>query len=331
MKRVGNLINKIADFENLQFAYYKAKKGKEHKLHVIEYGENLQTNLLLLRQQIVRGNIETGNYHYFTIFDPKERRICAASFNERVLHHAIMNICHPYFEKYQVFDSYATRINKGTYKALERASEFQKRYKWYYKFDIRKYFDSISHNILKNNLERKFKDKELLVLFDRIINSYHTQDNKGLPIGNLTSQYFANHYLGLLDHYIKNQLRVPAYIRYMDDFIIWHDDKDIIKEIGGKIKIFLTEKLDLILKTSTLNYSTKGVTFLSYLVYNEKIYLARRSKIRYQKKIKEFTSLLNNGIWSQAEFQKHTIALNSFIFHADSLYFRKKVLYKIGQ
>jgi RNA-directed DNA polymerase len=329
LKRVGNLIDKIADFENLQLAYYKAKKGKEHKLPVIEYTENLQANLVLLRQQIISGNIATGKYHYFTIFDPKERQICAASFNERVLHHAIMNICHLYFEQYQIFDSYATRVNKGTYKALKRAAEFQKKYLWYYKFDVRKYFDSISHDILKKSLERKFKDQELLKLFDQIINSYHTHDGKGIPIGNLTSQYFANHYLGLLDHFLTNQLQVPAHIRYMDDFIVWHNNKDILKETGKRITIFLAEKLDLTLKTSTLNCSSKGVIFLSYLVFPQKIFLSKRSKIRYREKINEFTCLLNEGIWSQSEFQKHTLALNSFVFHADSLHFRRKVLSKI--
>ncbi len=127
MKRTGNLIREIASFDNLMLAFYKAKKGKGHKSEVIEYANNLKMNLSLLQSQIETGNVNVGNYHYFTIYDPKERLICAASFPERVLHHSIMNICHPVFEKYLIYDTYATRIEKGTYKALERAVRFHKK------------------------------------------------------------------------------------------------------------------------------------------------------------------------------------------------------------
>ncbi|MCX6277967.1 MAG: RNA-directed DNA polymerase [Bacteroidetes bacterium] len=331
MKRAGNLIPQISCFDNLYLAYFKAKKGKEHQPTVVEYSKNLDENLTILQRQIITGNVSVGNYHYFTIYDPKERQICAADFNERVLHHALMNVCHPCFEKYQIFDSYATRIGKGTYKALERAKRFQKEYQWYFKFDVRKYFDSISHCILQKMLERKFKDEVLLGIFDRIINSYHTKTGQGVPIGNLTSQYFANHYLGLLDHYVTSQLHSPAYIRYTDDFIIWHNNKDILKETGKKITIFLEEQLGLCLKTADLNRCSKGLTFVGYLIFPEKTHLAARSRKRYQHKMKEFTGLLETGIWSQSEFQHHALALNAFVFHADSLYFRKKVLCNIGQ
>lgn len=331
MKRATNLIPKIACFENLLLAFYKAKKGKEQKPATMDYVKNLQENLMDLHHQLTSGDVNIGNYHYFTIYDPKERQICAAEFQERVLHHAIMNVCHPCFERYQICDSYATRLGKGTYKALERAGYFQKRYQWYLKFDIRKYFDSIDHQILTAMLWQKFKDKGLLAVFEKIINSYQTQPGKGIPIGNLTSQYFANHYLGKLDHYIKNQLMIPAYIRYMDDFILWHNDKQALKEIWGKVETFLNKNLALSLKTATLNHANRGLPFVGYLVFPEKIYLARRSKRRYQSKMKEFTALLESGRWSQSEFQQHALAVNAFAFHADSYYFRKKVLCNLGQ
>ena len=331
MKRAGGLIPQIACFDNLHLAFFKAKKGKEHKEAVIDYRKNLAGNLSRLQQQILSGMVNVGNYHYFTIYDPKERQICAADFNERVLHHALMNVCHPCFEKYQIFDSYATRIGKGTYKALERAERFQKENQWYFKFDVRKYFDSIAHPILQNMLRLRFKDPLLLGIFDKIINSYHTQPGKGLPIGNLTSQYFANHYLGMLDHFILNQLKVPAYVRYMDDFIIWHDNKEILMDMGKKASMFLAERLGLSLKTSDLNRCTKGLSFVGYLIFPEKTHLAARSRKRYQQKMNEFTGWLETGRWAQSEFQQHALALNAFVFHADSLYFRKKVLCNIGQ
>jgi RNA-directed DNA polymerase len=124
MKRAGYLLESIADIDNLRLAYFKAKKGKSEKHSVHLFTNELDRNLLKLREQILSGKIEVGNYHYFTIYDPKERKICAAAFAERVLHHAIMNICHPYFERYQIYDSYASRIGKGTYAALERAAYY---------------------------------------------------------------------------------------------------------------------------------------------------------------------------------------------------------------
>lgn len=331
MKRATGLMPMINSFDNLYLAYYKAKKGKEQKPPVIEYTKNLKENLAGLQQQLTSGNVDIGNYHYFTIHDPKQRQICAAGFGERVLHHALMNVCHPYFEKYQIFDSYATRIGKGTFKALERAVQFQKKYQWYHKFDVRKYFDSIDHQRLYKMLEDKFKDRVLLNIFNGIINSYQTKDGKGIPIGNLSSQYFANHYLGLLDHYVTNQLHALAYIRYMDDFVIWHTDKDLLIGITNRVTLFLDENLGLQLKTSVLNRTSQGLTFLSYQIFPKKIFLASRSKKRYQQKMGEFTNHLENCTWSQAEFQQHALALNSFVFHSDSLYFRKKVLSNLGQ
>lgn len=131
MKRENNLIEKITEPDNLRLAFWKARKAKEGKMEVTEFRKELDKKLLTLQEELLSGNVQVGNYHYFTIFDPKERLICAASFKERVLHHAIMNICHVNFEKFQIFDSYASRLGKGTYAALERAKFFQVKYKWF--------------------------------------------------------------------------------------------------------------------------------------------------------------------------------------------------------
>ena len=191
MKRENNLIEKITEPDNLRLAFWKARKAKEGKMEVTEFRKELDKKLLTLQEELLSGNVQVGNYHYFTIFDPKERLICAASFKERVLHHAIMNICHVNFEKFQIFDSYASRLGKGTYAALERAKFFQVKYKWFLKLDVRKYFDTIDHCILKQLLAKRFKDLSLLNVFFNIIDSYETSTGKGLPIGNLTSHAFA--------------------------------------------------------------------------------------------------------------------------------------------
>ena len=267
MKRENNIISLVADPDNLRLAFGKARKAKEGKIEVAEFRKSFDENLITIRNELLSGNVQVGNYHYFTIFDPKERLICAAKFRERVIHHALMNICHTNFEKYQIFDSYASRIGKGTYVALDRATIFQKKYKWFLKLDVRKYFDSIDHNILKRMLAKRFKGKTLIRVFYQIIDSYKTKLEKGLPIGNLTSQYFANHYLGFADHYIKEHLHALAYVRYMDDMVIWSDNKNSLIEIGKKFETFIESELSLKLKPFCLNSTNKGLPFLGYVLF----------------------------------------------------------------
>ena len=220
MKRANNLLEKMVDNDNLNLAFWKARKGKEGIDYVEKYRQFLSYNLGNLSKEIEKGKVTVGNYSYFKVFDPKERLICAAQFSERVLHHALMNVCDPYFEKYQIYDSYASRKHKGTYAAIERAAVYQKKYAWFLKLDVRKYFDSIDHHTLVCLLEQQFKEKKTQTIFRDIIDSYHTQEGKGLPIGNLTSQYFANHYLAISDHFVKEQLKIKAYVRYMDDMVL---------------------------------------------------------------------------------------------------------------
>jgi len=326
MKRAGHLIEKIADFENLQLAYYKAQKGKADKKEVIEYGKRLQVNLRHLQEQISAGEVETGNYRYFTIYDPKKRLICAAPFGQRVLHHALMNVCHPFFEKVQIFDSYASRLEKGTYAALERAKQFNQSYQWFLKLDYRKYFDSLYHPALKEQLRARFKDSRLLCIFDRIIDSYTTDENRGVPIGNLTSQYFANHYLAGADHFVKEVLQIKAFVRYMDDSVLWHNDKEVLLNAGLRLKQYSGGELKLTLKPFCLNQNSRGLPFLSYLVYPDRLRLAQRSRQRFIKKMRLYADNLLSGVWTQQEYQAHVLPLIAFTEHAEAKEFRKKVI-----
>ena len=301
------------------------RKGCKQKCNHV-YRQDLHENLRILRQQICSGEIEVGNYNYFYIYDPKERRICAASFPERVLHHAIMNICHPHFEKYQIYHSYASRIGKGTYAALVQAQVFTKRYRYYLKLDFKKHFDSIDHAMLKKQLRKMYKDYQLLHIFDAIINSYTVQPEKGVPIGNLTSQYFANHYIAVADHFALEQLGVSAYVRYMDDIVIWDNDKDRLLAIGRQFQQFTQEQLTLTLKPFCLNQNTYGLPFLGYIVYPDTIGLALRSRRRFRQKLKSYYTKLENGLWSQEDFQRHVRPLIAYTEHAHSRGFRKNVL-----
>ncbi|MCB0290738.1 MAG: RNA-directed DNA polymerase [Calditrichaeota bacterium] len=329
MKRPGYLIEKIAALDNLQLAYYKARKGKADRVEVLDYGQRLDGNLTDLQQQIVSGNVETGNYHYFTIYDPKMRTICAAPFGQRVLHHALMNVCHPYFEKAQIFESYATRPGKGTYAALDRARRFQRRYQWFLKLDFRKFFDSLDHAVIITQLHRLFKDRRLLHIFKKIIDSYQVAPCRGVPIGNLTSQYFANHYLAGMDHYIKETLRIPAYVRYMDDLVLWHDRKDFLIDAGLRIREFTEGQLKLTLKPFCLNRHTHGLPFLGYLLYPGQTRLAHRSRVRFIRKLRVYNDNLRSGVWSQEEYQQHISPLIAFTEYADAKQFRRTVMANI--
>ncbi len=323
MKRESNLILLIADPDNLRLAFWKARKSKDGKMEVAYFRKFLDKNLLTLRDELLSGNVQVGQYHYFTIFDPKERLICAASFKERVIHHALMNVCHANFEKYQIFDSYASRIGKGTYAAIERASANQRQCKWFLKLDVRKYFDSIDHAILKSMLANRFKDKVLLQIFFQIIDSYQTLEGKGLPIGNLTSQYFANHYLALADHYIKEKLQAAAYVRYMDDMVIWSNDKNLLLKIGNGFKSFIETQLSLTLKPFCLNSTYKGLPFLGYMLFPKSVLLNNSSRKRFKAKLKQYTYKLNNAEWSQSEYQAHVLPLIAFAKHANTYYLRR--------
>lgn len=325
MKRQGRLIEQLVTLENLYLAFYKAQRGKAGKTEDVEYGKNLQKNLANLQQQLLTGDVEIGSYRYFTIYDPKQRLICAAPFSQRVLHHALINVCHPLFERRQIFDSYASRQDKGTYAALERAKKFTGHYNWFLKLDVRKYFDSLDHSVLKSQLRRLFKNRCLLEIFDRIIDSYWVTKGKGVPIGNLTSQYFANHYLSQLDHFVKESLKIRAYVRSMDDMVLWHDDKEFLLDSGLKLREYSADKLKLTIKPFCLNRKSHRLPFLGYLLYPETTHLAQRSRVRFIRKIQEYDYYLESENWSQKEYQQHVLPLINFTEYARAREFRKKL------
>lgn len=325
MKRAGNLYDAICDPDNLRLAWIKAKRGKEGKKDVICYGKHLHRNLNLMRDQLLSGEPEIGHYHFFTIYEPKERLICAASFPERVLHHAIMNICHPVFEKFQIYHSYATRIGKGQYAALNYAKVSQKKFAWFCKLDIRKYFDSISHHLLMHHLHRLFKDEKLLALFEKLIKSYHASPNHGLPIGNLTSQYFANFFLAVSDHYLLEKVRVPAYVRYMDDMVFWHHSKTTLIDAKTQLVSYLKSHLGLECKPACINTSNNGLPFLGYVVFPVRVRLNRKSKQRFIKKYKIAESMLESNEWTQADYARHMLPLIAFTKKANTHVLRNKI------
>ena len=331
MKRSGNLYHQIFEYENLSIACRKAMRGKQTRKAVLSFQEGFETNILDLQQQLRTGRLKAGDYRFFRIYDPKEREICAASFPERVLHHAIMNVCEPVLEKYAVFDSYACRKGKGLHSAIERARHFSGRFGWYLKMDVRKYFDSIDHLIALKMLSRRIKDPDLLLVFQRLFSTYRTEPGKGMPIGNLISQHIANFYLGLFDHWIKEVQRIKGYIRYMDDMLLFGEDSQFLKKVLESSRKFLADNLQLELKKPTqINRCSRGIPFLGFRIFPNVIRLSRRSKSRFVRKFRKYEQNRQAGIWSDEVLVRHMEPLVAFTRTADAAGFRRSVINRFG-
>ncbi len=331
MKRAKDLYHHICDYENLMLAFLKAVRGKHDRPEVVLFKRNFARNMEKIRKGLIRHEPDIGNYRYFRVHDPKPRSICAASFPERVLHHAVMNVCEPVFDRYAIYDSYACRKGKGGRKALERALKWAAVHPWYLKLDIQKYFDSIDHGIMMHCLGRRIKDPAVLDLFDKILNTYQTEAGKGLPIGNLISQHLANLYLGLFDHWVKEGLRMKKYIRYMDDMLFWGETRHGLKQTLEQIKTFLSDQLGLTVKSGIqLNQCRFGIPYLGFRVFPRGIRLSPAGRDRFVKKFRQNEANYAGGIWTEQTLVRHMEPLIGFTRTADAAAFRNQVIDEYG-
>jgi retron-type reverse transcriptase len=329
MKRTGHLLEQIVEYENLRRAVERALRGKRHRPDARWFVDHLDTNLRELREQLLSGSLALGCYHQFVIYDPKERVITAPCFRERVLHHAVINICEPILERWLIDDTYACRRGRGRIVALQRTRRFSRRYAFYLKLDIRKYFDSVPHPEIKQRLRRLFKDPKLLMIFDQIIDSFRPMLQRGLPIGSLTSQHFANFYLAWFDRFAKEQHRLPGYVRYMDDMLLWSNSKADLRKFQDAATDFLACELKLQVKESPyINRSGHGVDFLGCRVFPWGVTLNRRSRVRYGHKLRQLERDFAMGAIDERDLQQRATALTAFATGADvkSWKFRKRVL-----
>ncbi|MEO0339414.1 MAG: RNA-directed DNA polymerase [Bacteroidota bacterium] len=328
MKRAKRLLPAIEDIDNLHLAFWKASKGKRYARSVLAYQAELTDNLLRLQQEIRSGKVIVGDYRYFLVFEPKRREICASAFREQVLHHALMNVCHPYFDQFQIYDSYASRKGKGTYTCLDRARKFTFQNEWYLKLDVRQFFASVHHAVLKQQLYQRFKEERLNSILYQIIDSFEASPGRGLPIGNLTSQYFANHYLAKLDHYIKEELDCKTYVRYMDDMICWSNNKAALKEYKTAIVSYIREELQMELKPAQLNRTKNGLPFLGYRLFPYQVRLLQKSKQRFIQKNSMIYENWQRGNWTDEQCQAKLLPLVAFVDYADTKRFKQKVFEK---
>jgi RNA-directed DNA polymerase len=290
MKTYKNVYQELCSWENIYSAFMKAQKGKSKKQDVISFRENIIGNITTLQRELTEGTYKPRPLSTFVIRDPKTRVIRKSAFRDRIVHHAICNIIEPIFERTFIYDSFANRKGKGSSNALKRFDIFKRKTTknnktgcFVLKADIRHYFDEVDHDILLHIISRKIKDEQLINLISVVLKNH--SDNVGMPLGNMTSQFFANLYLNELDQFVKHNLKARFYIRYVDDFVILHRDKEVLENYKGNISLFLAERLKLHLhetKTKILPLH-KGVSFLGFRNYPHHR-LLRKANIRGMRK-----------------------------------------------
>lgn len=279
MKRIGNLYEKVISLENLRLADEKARKGKLRSYGVMVHDKRREANLIALHESLKNGTFRTSKYHVFTIYEPKERLIFRLPyFPDRILHHAIMNILEPIWVSVFNQSTYSCIKNRGIHKCAKDVKKALKQdldgTRYCLKIDVRKFYPSINHDLLKQIVRRKIKDKRLLALLDEIIDSAD-----GVPIGNYLSQYFANLFLAYFDHWLKEQKRVKYYWRYADDIVILAHDKDSLHKLLHEIRAYLHGlKLKVKHNYQVFPVDSRGIDFLGYVFYHTHTLLRKSIK-----------------------------------------------------
>lgn len=294
MKRYNNLFDKIVSLDNLYEADKRARRQKSHRPEVMLFDKNKDKLLLDLQRKLINGEYETSEYYVFKIYEPKEREIFKLPYYpDRIVHHAIMNIMEPIWVSAFVKGTYSCIRKRGIHKALKDvkfALKDEMNTQYCLKLDIRKFYPSIDHDILKTIIRKKIKDKRLLSLLDEIIESA-----QGVPIGNYLSQFFANLYLTYLDHWIKEQKKVRYYFRYADDIVILGGDKQQLRDLFYNIQDYLNNKLKLNFKDNwqIFKVDSRGIDFVGYRVFHTHTLLRKRIKKRFCKKINKLNKKQN--------------------------------------
>ena len=323
------MFDEIVSIPNLYRAAYAASRGKRYNDSVAFFNFFMEKELEKLHSDLSTGRYRHGSYEVFKIYEPKERDIAKAPFRDRVVHHAIHDVIEPGIDRTFIFDSYACRVGKGTHVALERAQSFLEARKYCLHGDIKKYFPSIDHGILKILLRRHIREPRLVALIDHIIDSAQTSGSsgycRGLPIGNLTSQFFANLYLHELDFFVKHTLKCGYYMRYMDDLLVFENDRVRLEDVRSRIGEFLKGRLllDLHPGKSQIFVTARGVKFLGFRFYHDHRRLATQGVRRFRRRLKKFRYLLGQGLIDEVR-----VAQSIMCWRAHSAYANTARLWK---
>lgn len=332
-KKIRNCFYKNLTFEKLMEAHKRARKHKSYRKDVILFEIDLENNIVNLLNKIKNGTYRLGNYKSFLIYEPKERTIESLPYIDRIVHQwYVEEFIKPYIIPRFVNTSFACLEDKGTHKAVEQVEKYLRIFKrnygdfWILKCDVKRFFYSIDPNILLNIMQKYIYDEDLFRFTKLLIFDGRKPNSIGIPIGNYTSQFFANIYLNELDQYIKRVLHVKYFVRYMDDFIILLKNKRGCKEIKNKISIFLNEHLHLELNSKSRYYPYKmGVNFCGYRIFTTYKLLRNSSKKKIKRNVSKWNKAYNN---KTLDINKAMQSLNSWVGHSshcNSYRFQKKI------
>lgn len=343
MKRYGNLWPQVTEFSNLLNAARKAQRGKRFRDNVLAFNYNLEGELQTLKAELETKAYRPGKYRTFEIKEPKPRLISAAPYRDRVVHHALCNVIVPLIEPSLIYHTYANRDGKGTHRALKCFTRYARSSRYVLQCDLRKYFPSIDHEILKGCLRRKIKCPDTLWLIDTIIDgsneqipaTFHFSNDdllsplgrrRGLPIGNLTSQFFANVYLNGFDHFVKEELGVKQYLRYVDDFAMFSDDRDVLVKVKQAVESYLdTLRLKIHPVKSQIFETRQGANFLGFRVLPDRIRVRTENLRRARRRCRALQAAYTNG---QIDLDRVIQCLQSWeahLQHGDTYQLRRHI------
>jgi len=345
MKPLKHLWEKVVAWDNLLRAYGKARRGKRGQAAVLDFGLNLEWELADIRRDLLEQTYRPGGFRQFQVRDRKLRLISAAPFRDRVVHHALMNVMEPLIDRRFIFDSYASRRGKGVHAAVRRYQAWARRYRYALKVDVQRYFDSIDHRLLEEKLARHLGDPEVLWLFGCIIDhsplpiSPHVVGAPGedlvdrmlrpcgLPLGNLTSQFLGNLYLNDLDHYMKETVRVPAYLRYVDDCVLLADSKKQLWSWCEALEQWLAqERLGIHPAKRNVFRVAGGEDILGYRVFPGFIRLSRASGYRFRRQLRSLARGYGSGRIEREAIDARVAGWIGHARQADSLGLRQAIL-----
>lgn len=339
------MYEQLCSDENLYLAYRKAARGKRGKAPAAHFEYRLEDNLVALQHELIEKTYTPGAYSSFYIHEPKRRLISAAPFRDRVVHHALCNVIEPLFERTFIADSYANRKKKGTHRALDRCQYFAARYRYVLQCDVRQFFPSIDHAVLRAILAKKLADDDVLWLVDRILSSgegvlredytmvwfpgddlFAVDRPRGLPIGNLTSQFWANCYLNGFDHFVKRELRCKAYVRYVDDFVLFAEDKATLWAwLAAIVERLVTLRLT-IHPGAHPRPVTEGLPFLGFVIFPDRRRLKRRKGIYFRRHFHTLIGLCKAGKLSLSQLTASVRGWVNHTSYANTVGLRKAVL-----
>jgi len=309
---------RITSIGNLSAAWREFKRGKSKKKDVERFSFSLEDNLLQLHEDLLSGRYRHGAYDSFYISDPKRRHIHKANVRDRVVHQAVFRVLYHHFDRGFIYDSYSCRFNKGTHRGVRRLAQFaqkvtknNRRPAYVLKCDVKKFFANVDHCILLNLINRKVVDRKLFTLIEQIIGSFERTVGKGLPLGNVTSQLFANVYLNELDRFAKHTLKAKYYMRYCDDFVVLHHNESALMGVYRLINTFLEECLRLTLHKDKIliQKTSRGIDFLGYVVLPRHKIVRTSTKCRMLKRVNKKNLQSYLGILSHCRSRKIVLKL----------------------